>query len=105
MTFLKKEHDTFFRISNDDRLSSSHISLYLALLIAWEESFFSNPFIVTRNKLMSFSKIGSFATYHKCIKQLQEFGYIKYIPNFNSFIGSHVEILNAGDFNSEIDMV
>jgi hypothetical protein len=80
-------------LSQDDRLHSSHVSLYLALLVIWHQSSLANPFIINRKKLMSISKIGSFATYHKCMKQLEEFGYIKYAPTFNSFIGTRVQLL------------
>ena len=90
MIFRGEINNLFQQLSQDRRLHSSHVSLYLALLIIWEQSLSSNPFIVSRKQLMSISKIGSFATYHKCIRQLEEFGYIKYVPNFNSFFGSSV---------------
>lgn len=81
------------RLSEDNRLHSSHVSLYLTLLIIWKQNLFSNPFTISRKQLMTITKIGSYATYHKCIRQLEQYGYIKYIPNFNSFIGSYVFIL------------
>ena len=81
------------KLSQDNRLHSTHVSLYLCLLIMWEQNSFSNPLLVTRKELMKISKIGSNATYHKCIRQLEEFGYIKYTPRYNSFIGSSVYIL------------
>jgi hypothetical protein len=90
MSFLIRNNDTIQELARDDRLSSSHMSLYLALLILWKQNCCSNPFTISRKQLMSISKIGSFTTYHKCIKQLEEFGYIKYVPSFNSFIGSSV---------------
>jgi hypothetical protein len=93
MDFLLNANKISQQLSQDNRLTSSHVSLYLALLMIWEQNAFANSFTITRKQLMSISKIGSFVTYHKCIKQLEEFGYIKYIPNFNSFIGSQVQII------------
>ena len=43
---------------------------------------------------MRLSKIGALGTYHKCIRQLQEFGYIIYEPSFNPYKGSLVHLHN-----------
>jgi hypothetical protein len=94
MDFLLRANKVCQQLSQDNRLASSHVSLYLALLIVWEQSFFANPFTISRKQLMTICKIGSYATYHKCLRQLEQFGYIRYVPNFNSFIGSRVEIMN-----------
>lgn len=93
MQFLSEAHGIFVNIRDDNRLSSSHICLYFALLMVWQEKGFSNPFSISRKLLISISKIGSLATYHKAIKDLEKFGYIKYTPNFNSFIGSSVSLI------------
>jgi len=90
MDFLLKAKEVSQQLSQDNRLTSSHVSLYLALLIVWEQNSFANSFNITRKKLMCISKIASFTTYHKCIKQLEEYGYIKYSPNFNPVTGSKV---------------
>jgi hypothetical protein len=78
----------FKRIANDRDLLTSHISLFAALYICWQRKDFSIPFPVTRKELMSYSKIASSATYHKCIRELQERGYIRYEPSFHPRIGS-----------------
>jgi len=44
--------------------------------------------------MMRLSKIAALGTYHKCIKQLQEFGYIVYEPSFNPYKGSLVHLYN-----------
>ena len=41
-----------------------------------------------RRTLMAFSKIASIATYHKCIRELDAFGYIRYQPSFDPKRGS-----------------
>jgi hypothetical protein len=45
---------------------------------------------VTRRELMAFSKIASVATYHKCIRELDAFGYIRYYPSYHPKLGSQV---------------
>lgn len=78
------------RISGDDRLIATHVSLFTALFIHWQRNGFVSPFPITRRELMAFSKIASVATYHKCIRQLDEFGYIRYQPSFHPSKGSLV---------------
>jgi hypothetical protein len=39
---------------------------------------------------MAFSKVASIATYHKCIKELDEYGYIRYQPSYHPKLGSQV---------------
>ena len=43
---------------------------------------------------MRISKISAKATYHKCIKDLHNFGYIQYLPSFNPFKGSLVYLFD-----------
>ncbi len=78
------------RLIEDKRLHSSHVSLYMALLIMWNQNLFTNPFVITRKDLMKLSKIGSIATYQKCIYDLVAFGYIEYTPTFNSYVGTKI---------------
>ncbi|WP_241277905.1 MULTISPECIES: hypothetical protein [Chryseobacterium] len=47
---------------------------------------------------MKLGKIKSFATYHKCIRDLHNAGFIIYSPSYNSYKGSLVEIV---DFENE----
>jgi hypothetical protein len=42
---------------------------------------------------MFVAKISGPATYHKCIKDLNDFGYIEYVPSFNPAINSRVYLL------------
>ena len=74
----------------DPKLTPSHISLYLALVYAWEEGGSQNPVSVHRSEVMRRSKIAGRTTYQKCIQDLDRYGYIRYIPSFNHYIGSVV---------------
>jgi hypothetical protein len=76
------------RVCGDQRLSAMHISLFTALFLQWHRNSFIRPFAVTRRDLMARSKIASPATYHKCMKQLEEYGYIRYQPSYHPQKGS-----------------
>jgi len=78
------------RMSSDDRLMATHVSLFTALFIQWQRNNFVSPFPITRRELMTHSKIASVATYHKCIRQLDDYGYIRYQPNYHPKKGSLV---------------
>ncbi|MFT3920019.1 hypothetical protein [Cloacibacterium sp.] len=75
-----------------DQFLPSHISMYVSLFQLWSVNGFINPFRICREDIMKLSKIKSFATYHKCIRELQDAGFINYLPNYNSYIGSLIEI-------------
>ena len=77
---------------NDARISSTHICVYCALFEQWLENDCVNPFAITRRKIMGLSKI-SIATYHKCISELQAFGYILYFPSYHPAKGSSINLL------------
>jgi hypothetical protein len=78
------------RMGKDPRLYATHISLFTAMFVCWQRSGFKNPFPVNRKELMSFSKIASVATYHKCVKELDAYGYIRYQPSYHPKLGSLV---------------
>ncbi|MDO3643733.1 hypothetical protein [Mucilaginibacter sp. L3T2-6] len=76
------------RMATDGRMLATHVSLFTALFICWHRSEFNSPFAVNRRELMNLSKIASIATYHKCIKELDRFGYIRYQPSYHPKNGS-----------------
>ena len=81
------------KLTSDIRLKPSHLSLCLALCHAWMRSNFQNIFQVSRSKLMAASRIQSRATYHKVMKELQAFGYVKYTPSYHPVKGSSVGLV------------
>lgn len=97
MNYIKHLTGFYDRISQDNRLNPTQISLYLALFQFWNLNHFQNPISISRNEMMRLSKIAALGTYHKCIKQLQEFGYILYEPSFNPYKGSLVHLYNFSD--------
>lgn len=78
------------RMGADSRMLATHVSLFTALFVCWQHGGFISPFAVTRKKLMAYSRIASIATYHKCIKELDAFGYIRYQPSYHPIRGSLV---------------
>lgn len=99
---MSKEHIQFLmrflnRIADDERLNTSHISLCFALIICWNDQKHRLPFKISRRTLMGYSKIGSISTYHICIKDLISFGFIRYLPSYNSYQGTLVMLLIKKD--------
>src|ERR1044071_5558387 len=82
--------DFLSAIGEDPRITTAHISIYLALWKHWADKKFEHPVSFFRKDLMATSKISSLNTYHKVIRQLHEYGYIKYEPSYNHFEGSLV---------------
>ena len=78
------------KMSKDSRLLATHVSLFSGLFVHWQRNGFVSPFPVTRKGLMGYGKIASIATYHKCIRELDEFGYIRYQPSYHPKLGSSV---------------
>ena len=83
----------FSSIREDHRVGPTHISVYMALFQLYNLKAFQNPINITRTLVMNTAKICGLATYHKCIKDLHDFGYIRYEPSFNPRIGSKVWML------------
>ena len=94
MNYIRHLTGFYEKIHQDNRLNPTHISLYLALFQFWNLNHFQNPISISRNEMMKLSKIAALGTYHKCIKELQEFGYTEYLPSFNPYKGSLVNLHN-----------
>lgn len=73
------------RLASDPRINVWHIGLLLAIADISYHNGGRNPVTITRKLVMRLSHIRSLATYHKCIRQLEEYGYIKYRPSYNCF--------------------
>ena len=92
--YIKHLNATFILFSKDSRLNPSHISLYMALFQLWNFNRFIDIFYIHRNEVMELAKLGSHTTYHKCLKQLDHWKYIQYLPSHNPFKGSQVRLYN-----------
>ena len=94
VNYIKHLKGVFIQFSKDNRLNPTHISLYIALFQIWNNNRFLDEFYINREEVMSFSKIGSKSTYHKCIKELNHWKYIIYYPSHNPFKGSKIKMFN-----------
>ncbi|MDT0688729.1 hypothetical protein RM549_02980 [Salegentibacter sp. F188] len=80
------------KFSDDDKISSSHRSLYLAFFELWNQQHFPKTLMVNSKKVMSLAKIRSRTTYHKLLQELKMWGYLQYHPSNNPEIGSLIEM-------------
>lgn len=96
MNYIRHLHAFYHHVKRDNRLTSSHISLYLALFQYWNYNRFQNNFSVSRDELMKLSKIGSKNTYHKCIKELQSFGYILHHLSVTKYLPPRISMMRLG---------
>jgi len=74
----------------------------MAIFQLWNQNRFQNPIGISRDELMRISKIASYATYHKCIKELDERNFVKYMPSYNPFKGSTLEVVNLDFYTKPI---
>ena len=88
MNELKPLSVFFSAIAEDPRISITHIGLYAALLQYWGAHNFQNPISVFSYDIMKIAKISAATTYHKSIRDLNRYGYIKYEPSYNHKKGS-----------------
>jgi hypothetical protein len=94
MNYIKHLTGFFDKVTRDDNLNPTHISLYVSLFQFWNVQRFKNPISISRDEVMRVSKICSKATYHKCMKDLHNFSYINYDPSFNPYRGSLITLFN-----------
>lgn len=83
MESLKPLSDFFKAIKKDRRISITHIGIYAALLQFRADRGFINPIQLYSYEIMEIAMISSPKTYHKCMHELNEYGYIKYVPTRN----------------------
>ncbi len=93
MIQVKELIEAYCTLSRDERITVWHGSIYTALLYLWAKNSCHNPISITRKKVMKLAHVNSIVTYHKCIKQLQDFGYIQYVPSYNCFLGSRISLI------------
>jgi replication initiation and membrane attachment protein DnaB len=93
MEQVKELTNFYSAIKGDHRIGTTHISLYMALFQFYNLNRLENPIQITRTAVMEVAKISGQATYHKCIKDLHDYGYIQYEPSYNPAISSRVHLL------------
>lgn len=77
-------------VAEDPRISSTHISVYMALLHHASVSGGTNPVQFKRQQIMHSAKISARHTYNRCMNELSQYGYIQYKPSVNGHSKSSV---------------
>jgi hypothetical protein len=90
MDNLKPLSDFFLAIEKDFRISTTHIAIYAALLQYRTDKGSINPIQVFSHEVAPLAKVSSAYTYFKCVRELSEYGYIKYEPSFKKTQGSKI---------------
>ncbi len=72
----------------------------MAFVHLWEKSLFKNPIPLERKRTMKLAKIGSVSTYLKTLKELNEYGYIRYYPS-KSRLKRTCAFISGFEVNSE----
>ena len=101
VNYITQLTEVLSRFSDDNRLNPTHVSLYLALFQFWNLNRFHNPVSISRSEVMKVSKIGSNATYHRCIKDLHKWKYLEYLPSYNPLKGSLVNMFKFETSNKQ----
>lgn len=74
--------DFMGRAYADCRISKGHLALYLAIFQLWKQTGFKSPLYIYSREVMPVAKISSTATYHRLIRELNDYRYIIYSPSF-----------------------
>jgi hypothetical protein len=80
------------RILKEKDILPTRVSVFLAMLQFWKEQKLSNPFQISRSKIMKLSGVKSIVTYHKCISELTDRGLVEYRPSYHPRLGSKVKL-------------
>ena len=83
MEILQHIESFYDAVSENPKISVTHISLYMSLLLKWHKQGCKEPFGFRRVEIMRDAKINSRHTYNKCINELQENGLLRYRPASN----------------------
>lgn len=113
MNYIKQLNTAFEKFFFDDRLNPSHISLYMAFFQEWNSSRFATEFFVNRREMMNVAKIGSKSTYHRCVVDLDQWGYLTYFPSNNPYKGSKIKMAiietsdepDLGQYNPKLEQL
>lgn len=90
--YLKLLISFFIRASRDHRIGPHHVALYVAIFQEWCIQNGRSPVSVTKTRLREVAKVGR-TTYHKCMKELEAYGYIKYLRSYSPILGSLVYLV------------
>jgi hypothetical protein len=88
---------TLVQLIQDQQINTGHLGLMMALLYFSESHDNSNPFPITRKKVMQLSHMKSLPTYYKYMRELVQYGHIQYLPSNHPTKGSLVYLNGIPD--------
>nr|WP_042295401.1 hypothetical protein [Nonlabens ulvanivorans] len=91
INFVAMQRYAFNKIAQSKHISSREVALYYSLLGYWNKFWFPELLSIRREDLLNYSKIGSVNTYLKAMRNLDKYGFIKYLPSKNANLGSKVK--------------
>ena len=78
---------------SDKRVTVWHMGMILGMVQLANGDKIEDPISISRKKVMQLGHINNIMTYHRCIKELQDFGYIKYYPSYHPGIRTTVYLM------------
>lgn len=90
MENLKSLNFFFDAIRNNGRVGTTHIGVYAALLQLKADQGGQEPITFFSGDVMKVAKIASPTTFHRCIRDLADYGLIRYERSYNRFKGSKI---------------
>ena len=89
--------DRFFRkAAKDPRINCVHIGLYAALIYQLSQQDNPGALAVYSHEMIGPAKFSCRETYYKYIRELSEYGYIRYEPSNNNRARSKVYFVESG---------
>lgn len=86
----------FQAIKTDQRVDPVQISVFMALYQKWLDNDCVNPLVISCPEIMPLAKISGNATYHRAIRALASYKYIRYEPSYSNRKESQVYLLTQG---------
>jgi len=101
VNYIKHMNAAIGRIADDERCTASHASLYHALFYCWNRNRFSDPLFVYRDQLQRISHVASTKVYYQCLRDLESWGYIRYIPSQSVTRPTKIHMIHFGQENTD----
>jgi hypothetical protein len=76
----------------DKEIRQSHVAIYEAIFLHWNEMRWNNPVSIIREEIMKVARVGSKNTFVRCMHELSRWGYFRYLPSSSSNVTSMVEV-------------
>ena len=93
----ERRWELYERLIRDDRIDLEHVNLFIGIYYWWVQNKYQNPIAITSKIVIQMSRIKNLSVYNKCMKDLHDFGYIKYIPSFHPELGSTIYIIDKNE--------